>query len=136
MLHLLSEATPLSLPFICELRWVTSLISIVLCVCIHYMIHSTYNYRSDITLIPLRNGNICKKSNCAQQNLGKLNSDFSKYPLIRNKFRNTLESENIGPVYELFKICFVCVKETSPRDVSFMHTLYLLDRENTDNNHF
>ena len=30
----------------------------------------------------------------------------------------------------------VCVKETSPRDVSFMHTKYLFDREIIDNNHF
>ena len=28
-------------------------------------------------------------------------------------------------------IMFLCVKETFPRDVSFMHTKYLFDREKT-----
>ena len=82
MLHLLSEAKPLSLPFICELRRVTSPISIVLCAAsiIYYTPHiiivpisdlyKNIGHCSDTTIIPLRNGNIwkysLKKSNCAQ----------------------------------------------------------------------
>ena len=68
----------------------------------------------------------------------KIELRFFEIPTNSKQISNRLESENIGPVYELFKIlCFVCVKETSPRDVSFMHTKYLFDREiNTDNNHF
>ena len=70
MLHLLSEATPLSLPFICELRWVSPPISRVLCAAsIIYLTHFHY-FRFDIMLVPLRNGNIwkysLKKSNCVQ----------------------------------------------------------------------
>ena len=61
MLNLLSEVTPISLPFICELHWVSSPVC-----CIHYILtnfhYFPHNYRSDIMLVPSRKGSIWKYS--------------------------------------------------------------------------
>ena len=107
--------------------------------CIHYMLthfhNFPYNYRSDIMLVPLRNGNIwkcsLKKSHCVQINLGKFNSDFSKYPLIRNKLRTHMNQRIKGLFINYLNIMFCVLKETSPRDDSFTHTIYLFEMART-----
>ena len=89
-----------------------------------------HNYRSDIMLVPLRNGNIwkysLKKSNFVQLNLGKLNSDFSKYPLIRNKFR-THWNQRIEGLFMSYLKYYVCVRKrsVSPRRFFYAHKIFV-----------
>ena len=83
-----------------------------------------FNYRSDITLIPLRKQKYLEifvtEIELHTLKRRKIELRFFEIPPNSKQISNTLESENIGPVYELFKILwYVCVKETSPRDVAF-----------------